>query len=113
MRFEDVGDYFRVRAIATNPWQVVRFRKGHRLGSELRVEMRSGGPLLLRGGHAGRPQCAETVRFPAETAFVERPRPDAASSAGAPRGLRLRGPRPHGPDRSDDPFESTSPFRVR
>lgn len=52
MRTEDIGDFFRLRTWVDNPWEVVRFRKRGRPGTELRVDVRDGPPLHLRGGFA-------------------------------------------------------------
>ncbi|MBU0755091.1 MAG: FkbM family methyltransferase [Planctomycetes bacterium] len=50
MRPEDIQDYFKLRRFATNPWEIVRFRKGQRRGKLLEVKMRNGPPLFIRGG---------------------------------------------------------------
>ncbi len=52
MRLRDLSDYLRLRRIAANPWEVVRFRKGHREGQELSVDLRDGPPVRLQGGRS-------------------------------------------------------------
>jgi len=52
MRVEDLTDFFKVRRLAGNPWEVVRFRKGQRKGDLLHVRMHDGHPLFVRGGCA-------------------------------------------------------------
>lgn len=52
MRLDDLGDYFRLRRIASNPWEVLRFRKERSQEASLAVRRRDGPPLHLRGGHA-------------------------------------------------------------
>jgi FkbM family methyltransferase len=50
MRTEDFRDYFRLRELAENPWEIVRFRKRKRPGDVLRVALRDGRSFELRGG---------------------------------------------------------------
>lgn len=52
MRIDDAADYFELRRLAENPWQVLRFRKNRRVGDTLAVQRRDAPPLHLRGGHA-------------------------------------------------------------
>ncbi len=52
MRLADVRDYLALRRIAENPLEVLRFRKGQPLDSELQVRFRSRPALYLRGGRA-------------------------------------------------------------
>lgn len=52
MRPEDLRDYRALRLIATNSWEIVRFRKTHRPGRDLVVQLRQRPALVLRGGHA-------------------------------------------------------------
>jgi FkbM family methyltransferase len=52
MRPEDLTDLIKLRRLASNPLEVVRFRKGQKEGQELTVALREGGPLYLRGGCA-------------------------------------------------------------
>lgn len=51
MRLEDFSNYRALRRLVNNPWQVLRFRTTRRPGQILKVLMREGGPLYLRGGH--------------------------------------------------------------
>ena len=50
MRLTDLGDYWRVRRLAANPWEVVRFRKARRPRGVLEVRLRDGKPIYLRSG---------------------------------------------------------------
>ena len=53
MRLADFSDYWTLRRIAENPWEVVRFRKrSKRPGSprELEVRLLDGGSFFLRAG---------------------------------------------------------------
>jgi FkbM family methyltransferase len=50
MRLEDVTDYFRLRSLTTNPWEICCFRKGQKLGQTLVVKFRNKPHLYLRGG---------------------------------------------------------------
>lgn len=50
MRLRDLEDWIALRRVATNPWQVIRFRKGQRADQLLEVKFRSCPPLFLRGG---------------------------------------------------------------
>jgi FkbM family methyltransferase len=50
MRPRDIADYFALRRIARNPWQLVRYRWSGRADHDLNVELRDAGPLYLRAG---------------------------------------------------------------
>lgn len=50
MRPRDIADYFELRRIAANPWEVVRYRWRERAYRDLTVELRGTGPLHLRAG---------------------------------------------------------------
>ena len=50
MRLEDIKDYFKLRRIAANPWEIMRFRKMHRHGKTLEVKLLDGHRLYIRGG---------------------------------------------------------------
>lgn len=52
MRIEDFGDYLRLRRLAENPLQIVRFRKGGTEGQELCVRLRGRPPFYVRGGRS-------------------------------------------------------------
>lgn len=49
MRPEDIKDYFTLRRLTANPWEIMRFRKTQRAGQTLEVRMLDHPPLLLRG----------------------------------------------------------------
>lgn len=52
MRLQDLRDYFALRSIAANPWEIVRFRKIQQLGQTLEVKLLDGHSLYIRGGLA-------------------------------------------------------------
>ncbi len=52
MRLQDVKDYFMLRSIAANPWEIVRFRKTQQLGQTLEAKLLDGNSLYIRGGRA-------------------------------------------------------------
>lgn len=52
MRFEDLTDYLKLRRIASNPLDIVRFRKRQMGPRDLQVKLRDRQPLHLRGGRA-------------------------------------------------------------
>ena len=52
MRIADVSDYFKLRQIATNPFETLRFRRRLALGDLAEVKLRSGQRLQLRAGRA-------------------------------------------------------------
>ena len=52
MRLEDISDYFKLRSLVANPWEVLRFRRGQRPGQTLTVQMQGEPPLFLNGGQA-------------------------------------------------------------
>ncbi|MCP4007121.1 MAG: FkbM family methyltransferase [bacterium] len=49
MRLGDLSDYRRLRRLAQNPWQIVRFRKKRRTGAPLDVRLSDAHSLSLRG----------------------------------------------------------------
>ena len=51
MRIEDISFYFMLRRMAENPWEIVRFRKKRGKGEILKVKMRDGCNLFIRGGY--------------------------------------------------------------
>jgi FkbM family methyltransferase len=48
MRFGDLRDFWQIRGIASNPWEVVRFRKRQDGGRDLTVRMRERPPVHVR-----------------------------------------------------------------
>ena len=50
MRLADISDYWKLRGIAENPWEVIRFRKRGTAGRDLEVRLRGGRLLHMRGG---------------------------------------------------------------
>lgn len=52
MRLEDVTDFLKLRRIATNPWEIVRFRKGQSAGERLEVRFLNNPSIWLEGGRA-------------------------------------------------------------
>lgn len=50
MRPRDIADYVELRRIATNPWEVLRYRWRGRQDRDLTVDLRGASPLHLRGG---------------------------------------------------------------
>lgn len=50
MRLEDIKDYFKLRQMAANPWEIMRFRKSHKRGQVLEVRMLDGHRIYIRGG---------------------------------------------------------------
>lgn len=50
MRFEDLVDYFKLRKLTLNPWEICRFRRGQEPGGELAVRFPDRPPLYLYGG---------------------------------------------------------------
>jgi len=52
VRFEDLTDYLKLRRIAENPFEIVRYRKQQFGPNDLEVRFRGRPPLHLRGGRA-------------------------------------------------------------
>lgn len=52
VRFEDLTDYFKLRRLAANPMEIVRFRKRQMGSQDLEVQLRGRPSLHLRGGRA-------------------------------------------------------------
>lgn len=52
MRIDDLFDYFKLRTITKNPYEIIRFRKCRDPQAELKVCFRERPPLFLRGDHA-------------------------------------------------------------
>ena len=52
MRLRDLTDYWQLRRLTENPWEVVRFRKNRDPEAELTVRLRQGPPVFVRGGRA-------------------------------------------------------------
>jgi FkbM family methyltransferase len=50
MRWEDVADYFKLRAIAENPVEIIRFRKDQGPDKTLVIRLQNGHPLHILGG---------------------------------------------------------------
>ena len=50
MKLRDFRDYFTLRRMTANPWEIIRFRKAQRSGRTLEVRMVDGPPLFIRGG---------------------------------------------------------------
>ena len=80
MRLRDLSDYVRLRQIAANPGEVVRFRKRHADGQELTVELLDGPPLRLQGGRSD-VNTFRTIWLEDEYQFAGLP----PAPAGAPR----------------------------
>ncbi len=50
MRLADFSDYLKLRGIAANPWEIVRFRTKQKPETDLVVRLHDGEPFLVRGG---------------------------------------------------------------
>lgn len=50
MRLADISDYLKLRRIAENPWEIIRFRTSQKPETDLVVRLRNGDPFFVRGG---------------------------------------------------------------
>ncbi len=50
MRLADFSDFLKLRRIAENPWEIIRFRKTQKLETALTVRLRGEDPFRIRGG---------------------------------------------------------------
>ena len=50
MRIEDIHNFFTLRQITSNPFEIIRFRKNRNIENLLEVQFLNGPPVYLRGG---------------------------------------------------------------
>jgi FkbM family methyltransferase len=50
MRFKDISDYYKLRKICKNPYQVLNFRKVRDSNSQLTVKFKDGHKIFIQGG---------------------------------------------------------------